>query len=178
MKRIALVTLFVLGVIALGVGTVGCFAPPQKTVWWDTTGDGEPDILAVDADMDGRPDVDAAGNPILALSPEELAKYRALLVADKYGPEVLATGGVLFGIPLLAAIGGIWKSVKFGRVLTNMILSIQQARSTLKKYGPAGSLEVLDGALSDAQVQGTKDAIVAVKDKLGLGSVTATEPPA
>ena len=179
MKRIAIVLLLGLWLGGM-VGVAGCFNPPQRTIWVDTNLDGSPDILAVDANEDGIADEDEAGNPILALSPEEMKKYQALLASDKYGPEALALGGGLFGLPLLVAIGGIWKSVKFGRVLTNTILSIQQARATLKKYGPTGSLEVLDGALSEGQVQGTRDAIAAVKDKLGLKSVTdaTAEAPA
>ena len=176
MKRIALVTLFVLGLVGLSAGIVGCFNPPQKTMWLDTDLDGTPDILAVDANEDGIADEDEAGNPILALTPEEMKKYQAILASDKYGPEALALSGGLFGLPILVAIGGIWRSVKFGRVLTNTILSIQNARSVLKAQGPKGSLEILDAALDQGQVQGTRDAIEAIKGKLGVKSVN--EAPA
>ena len=148
----------------------GCVSPPTGTVWLDTTGDGEPDILAVDKDGDGVADLDPQGQVIPALTDEQLQKVRVALAADKYGPGILELLAAA-GIPVVGLVAVGWRAGKWGRVLVNTVLSVQAARRALAD----GERKKLDAVLSSVQTGETKATIAKLKDKNALASASDSE---
>uniref|UniRef100_A0A6H1ZGT9 Uncharacterized protein n=1 Tax=viral metagenome TaxID=1070528 RepID=A0A6H1ZGT9_9ZZZZ len=156
-----------------------CIRPPTGTVLIDTTGDGVVDSLALDIKdnatgetrSDGLPDVDASGAPLIVEGSK--GAYMAGEAADQFGPTVLGVIGTAFGLPFLAAIAAVWRGSRLGRVVTNMVMSVQAARKSIAG-GESGAaiLAALDSALETAQSQETKDFIEKAKRELGLPSVT------
>lgn len=173
MKPLIVSILLALCLAALLSG--GCLAPPKGTMWLDTSGDGQPDLLVEDLDDDGQADLGPDGRPIPAVDEATMAKLRLGLQADKYGPQALGLIGSLIGVPVLVAVGAVWKSVKFGKVFANTVVAVQAARKALAKSKIEGALEIVDAALDKKQWEATREAVAKVKDKLGIGSVSDPE---
>ena len=169
MKKLAIVLgmLFVIG---------GCNKPPVGTVWVDTDNNGLRDMLVVDKDADGQPDIDEAGNmlPIdTGLTKKQVEMADKL---DKTGPDVLAAaggittalGGGIIGV-ILTGLGALWRNAKIGRQVTNLIATVQAGRSALANKDKGTALKLLDDALSK-QLPETVKMVAEVKRKLSLQS--------
>jgi len=141
-------------------------------MWLDTTGDGEPDVLVLDENRDGVPDVDADGKTKVAVDDDTMKKLQVALKADQYGPGALTGIGAIIGIPLLTIIGLAWKAGKFGRVFANTVLSVQAARQALKDKNLTEALETVDATLFKKQTDEAAAAIEKAKAKAELESVT------
>ena len=162
MKRLMFVAL-------VGLALVGCLTPPEHTVFIDLDGDGRIDALAVDADSDAKPDLDANGMPCIVAGSQG---YKIAEGVDSAAPELLALLGGAVGLPILIGIGAAWKGARFGRIFMNTVMSIQAARQRLKTSGNDVALELLDETLQRGQTAATIAAIEAAKKKAGVKSVT------
>lgn len=138
----------------------GCSEPPVNTVQ-------VPGGLAWDDDQDGEPDRDAEGN--VKFIPGSQA-YRPAAAADSILPTILTAAGGFFGIPLLTGIGWAWAKHKYGRVLVNTVMTIQNARKELIKGRQMKALEIVMDELGK-QLPETKKMIADLKLKNGVASV-------
>lgn len=147
--------------VALLVG--GCINPPEGTLGIDTDGDGIMDTLVVDADKDGKPDLDPNGNPMPL---KDVSKYyKPASIIDRIVPDTLLGLSAWFGIPLLGAVGAAWKGSKWAKMVANLVLAIQAVRN--KTNGGKVSLNQIDAILKKIETQPTADAVAKIKDKLG-----------
>ena len=168
-KTLCLWLLAGLGLVTLGANLPGCIHPPAGTVAIDITGDGEPDAVAIDADKDGQPDLDPNGNPQIVAGSKEA--YARAATIDSVAPGILNAAGLLTagtGIgAIFGAVGIWWRGAKVGRLVANLVLSIQSGRKALAVEKP-DALAVLDKALDDAQknVPGLRDKIIELKKAL------------
>jgi hypothetical protein len=162
MKKLMIVAL-------VGLMLAGCLTPPEHTVFIDLDGDGRIDALAVDADSDAKPDLDANGMPCIVAGSQG---YKIAEGVDSAAPELLALLGGAVGLPILIGIGAAWKGARFGRIFMNTVMSIQAARQRLKTSGNDAALELLDETLQRGQTAATITAIEAAKKKAGVSSVT------
>jgi len=153
----------------VGLALAGCLTPPEHTVFIDLDGDGRIDALAVDADSDAKPDLDANGMPCIVAGSQG---YKIAEGVDSAAPELLALLGGAVGLPILIGIGAAWKGARFGRIFMNTVMSIQAARQRLKTSGNDAALELLDETLQRGQTAATIAAIEAAKKKAGVKSVT------
>jgi len=156
-------------VALVGLALAGCLTPPEHTVFIDLDGDGRIDALAVDADSDAKPDLDANGMPCIVAGSQG---YKIAEGVDAAAPELLALLGGAVGLPILIGIGAAWKGARFGRIFMNTVMSIQAARQRLKTSGNVAALELLDETLQRGQTAATIAAIEAAKKKAGVSSVT------
>ena len=156
-------------VALVGLALAGCLTPPEHTVFIDLDGDGRIDALAVDADSDAKPDLDANGMPCIVAGSQG---YKIAEGVDSAAPELLALLGGAVGLPILIGIGAAWKGARFGRIFMNTVMSIQAARQRLKTSGNDVALELLDETLQRGQTAATIAAIEAAKKKAGVSSVT------
>jgi hypothetical protein len=156
-------------VALVGLALAGCLTPPEHTVFIDLDGDGRIDALAVDADSDAKPDLDANGMPCIVAGSQG---YKIAEGVDSAAPELLALLGGAVGLPILIGIGAAWKGARFGRIFMNTVMSIQAARQRLKTSGNDAALELLDETLQRGQTAATIAAIEAAKKKAGVSSVT------
>jgi len=156
-------------VALVGLALAGCLTPPEHTVFIDLDGDGRIDALAVDADSDAKPDLDANGMPCIVAGSQG---YKIAEGVDSAAPELLALLGGAVGLPILIGIGAAWKGARFGRIFMNTVMSIQAARQRLKTSGNDVALELLDETLQRGQTAATIAAIEAAKKKAGVKSVT------
>jgi len=156
-------------VALVGLALAGCLTPPEHTVFIDLDGDGRIDALAVDADSDAKPDLDANGMPCIVAGSQG---YKIAEGVDSAAPELLALLGGAVGLPILIGIGAAWKGARFGRIFMNTVMSIQAARQRLKTSGNVAALELLDETLQRGQTAATIAAIEAAKKKAGVKSVT------
>jgi hypothetical protein len=156
-------------VALVGLALAGCLTPPEHTVFIDLDGDGRIDALAVDADSDAKPDLDANGMPCIVAGSQG---YKIAEGVDSAAPELLALLGGAVGLPILIGIGAAWKGARFGRIFMNTVMSIQAARQRLKTSGNDAALELLDETLQRGQTAATIAAIEAAKKKAGVKSVT------
>lgn len=163
---LSICALLILG--GLMAAITGCMHPPEGTVFIDFDGDDKVDALAVDANKDGVPDLDADGNPKIVAGSEG---YKIAEGADSVVPQVLMWLGGVIGVPVLVGVGAAWKGSRFGRVLMNTVMSVQAARRRLKDEGNSAALAIVDEALS-TQAADTVKEIRKIKDKIGLPSVT------
>ena len=166
MKRLMLIAF-------AGLMLAGCLTPPEHTVFIDLDGDGRIDALAVDADSDAKPDLDANGMPCIVAGSQG---YKIAEGVDAAAPELLALLGAAVGLPVLIGVGAAWKGARFGRIFMNTVMSIQAARQRLKTGGNSTALDILDETLRSGQTAATMAAIEAVKKKAGIESVV-TPPP-
>jgi len=158
-----LVTVFV-GLIFVA----GCVSPPEGTMFVDLEGNGI-EVLVQDADKDGVPDVDAAGNVI----PVSYGVYKGADIVDSTVPTVLGAIGTIFGAPLLVGVGAWWHKARAGRLVANLIASVQAGRAKLKtQTNGEVLLEAFDKALEDIQDPQTILLVKELKIRLGLEKVT------
>jgi hypothetical protein len=153
----------------VGLMLAGCLTPPAHTVFIDLDGDGRIDALAVDADSDAKPDLDANGMPCIVAGSQG---YKIAEGVDAAAPELLALLGAAVGLPVLIGVGAAWKGARFGRIFMNTVMSIQAARQRLKSGGQTVALELLDETLRSGQTAATVAAIEAAKKAAGVNSVT------
>jgi len=156
-------------VALVGLALAGCLTPPEHTVFIDLDGDGRIDALAVDADSDAKPDLDANGMPCIVAGSQG---YKVAEGVDAAAPELLALLGAAVGLPVLIGVGAAWKGARFGRIFMNTVMSIQAARQRLKTSGNESALELLDETLQRGQTAATIAAIEAAKKAAGVNSVT------
>jgi len=178
MKRI-IVILFLGSAMALTF-FIGCTSPPVGTVWIDTDGNGKIDALAIDADSDGFPDVDANGNFVLADIGVSGSVIEAADLADAVGPGIMSTvGGLLSGfVPwagiILVSAAGLWNKSKFGRIIMNTVATVQAARKAIAESNSPEILSIVDDALS-AQLPETVKMVKEIKEKYDIASVAVGE---
>ena len=156
-------------VALVGLALAGCLTPPEHTVFIDLDGDGRINALAVDADSDAKPDLDANGMPCIVAGSQG---YKVAEGVDAAAPELLALLGAAVGLPVLIGVGAAWKGARFGRIFMNTVMSIQAARQRLKTSGNESALELLDETLQRGQTAATIAAIEAAKKAAGVNSVT------
>lgn len=121
--------------------------------------------------------LDADGKPILKVDVVSGSGiYKAGEVTDSVAPTVLTGIGAFIpgGIgAVLIGLAAAWRMSRFGRIISNTVMSIQIARQRLKDNpGMAEALKLLDESLENGQLQMTIDEIAKIKDKMGLPSVT------
>lgn len=170
---------------------------------WDKNHDGKPDQTvktrpkidpitgkqAVDP-ITGKPQVeivlDEAGKPVMITDVVPGSGiYKTAEKVDSVAPSILTGAGAFIpgGIgAVLLGLGAAWRVSRFGRIISNTVMSIQFARQRLKDGGYVEALKLLDEAVSSGQLQATAAEIAKIKEKMGLPSVTdaspVSEPPA
>ncbi len=160
MKR----TLMILIILAGPLLVVGCPETPIGTVLMD-----DEERLAWDRNFDGKADLlDDGVTPDLVLDP---GIYLAANQADAIGPLVL-TGLGAFGVPFVAVIAVFWKKYKLGKMIANLVASVQAGRASVEAQGAKGTLEILDNALANAQNPETAAMVADLKKAAGMPSVT------
>ncbi len=164
MKR----TLMILIIIAGPLLFTGCPETPLGTAELKDAATGETIALAWDLNYDGVPDRNEDGTPKLVLDPKI---YTAANQADSIGPLVL-TGLGAFGVPFVAGIAVFWKKHKLGKMIANLVASVQAGRASVEANGAKGSLEIFDNALANAQNPKTAAMVADLKEAAGLPSVS------
>jgi hypothetical protein len=189
--------------VLLSALCVGCINPPTGTVYlpddkpglaWDRNNDGQPDqVPSLRPKLDpatSQPVVDAAtGQPVMELVLDDNGMpvlvtdivpgssiYKTSETVDNVAPTVLTGIGALVpgGIgAILLGLGAAWRMSRFGRIISNTVMSVQFARQRLKDSGYAEALKLLDEAIESGQVRATMDEITKIKAKMGLPSVTS-----
>ncbi len=161
MKRTLMILIMLVGPLLM----VGCPETPVGTV---LMGDGQ--RLAWDRDLNGKPDLlDDGVTPDLVVDPEI---YMAANQADVIGPLVL-TGLGAFGVPFVGLIAVFWKKHGLGKMIANLVASVQAGRASVEKNGAKGALEILDNALANAQDPKTAAMVADLKKAAGLPSVSS-----
>lgn len=155
MKRLTMILLFVMLLPAAN----GCIHPPKGTTWLDVDGQ----TMLVMADEDGNPIRDPATGEYLIVADGKYVK--TVDAADSLGSTLLITLGAIAGFPIAVGIGSVWKGARFGRLILNLVLSVQAARQALKDKGMAEALEVVNDSLSEEQIDATRDLVDKLKDK-------------
>lgn len=163
-------SILILTAIALSLLVFTSCETPVKTVPY--TDDQGNEFLAYDADEDGQPDLNEAGQ-VLVIPLSEHAKYADM--TDNVIPGLLTTIGLSAGIPILGVIGAFWQKWKLGRSAMNIIATIQAGRQRLKDGGFDEALNVIDETLGE-QTKETTKFVRDVKDKIGLLSVSKSTP--
>lgn len=146
----------------------GCTQPPVKTV--EATVDDKP-VLAYDLDEDGAPDTDGYGR-ILVVPGSEIYKYTE--TADTYVPLALDAASPWIGGGIgvvLAGLAAAWRQHKFGRILGNLVMSVQVARQRLKNDGLDEALDLVDETLGSQQTTEVTNIVRDTKKKLTLPTV-------
>lgn len=164
---------------------------------WDRNGDGQADqVPAVKDKIDpatGKPVIDpATGQPVKELVIGEDGRpvmvtdmvpgsgiYKPAATVDSVAPSILSGVGAFVpgGIgAVLLGLGAAWRMSRFGRIISNTVMSIQFARQRLKDGGHAEALKLLDEAIKGGQLKATIAEIAKIKEKMGLPSVTNPAP--
>jgi len=168
MKKTTFVAGILFMLVLLFAGT-SCTDSQAGIILTDTTGDHQVDSRGIDRNHDGNIDIDANGELIIWPG---LGPYKYTEVTDDLMPVGLIGAGALTGLSVLGAIGAWWRSAKPGRMLANLITSIQLARADIKKNGEEGALSAFDRMLKNTQDPELRAWIIKAKKALDLASVT------
>ncbi len=168
MKR----TLMILIILAGPLLLAGCPETPMGTVAERDVQTGEIRATIWDRDYDGQADRKADGTPDYVLDPKF---YATADTVDSIGMQVLGVAAIF--LPAAGWFREAWKRYKGKKLVTNLIASFQVGRSSLKKNGAKGALDILDNALEAVQHPDTRAMVKDIKAAAQMPSVSMAKTP-